>query len=124
MRVLIATIALAGIIAINDSCRGQVTGAPQADESPIIAELYSDPARHAGKSVLIYGLVVEIGPGSAFRLQDVSQHPLRIVASPDMRVSVGDQLMVFGSFHADGPEPFLSAKTLIPTQVVAGGGCC
>jgi hypothetical protein len=124
MRVLSATIALAGIVAAHDISRGQVADAPQADEYPIIAELYSDPAKHADKSVLIYGLVIEIGPGSTFLLQDVSQHPLKIVATPGMRAAVGDQLMVFGSFHADGQEPFLAAKTLIPTQVVAGGGCC
>jgi hypothetical protein len=124
MRALSAAIAIAGIVAVHDISRGQVADAPQADGYPIIAELYSDPIRHADKSVLIYGLVIEIDSGSTFLLQDVSQHPLRIVAAPDMRVAVGDQLMVFGSFHADGQEPFVLAKALIPTQVVAGGGCC
>jgi hypothetical protein len=94
------------------------------DEHPIIAQLYSDPARYADRSITIYGLVVEKGPNSTFLLQDVSQRSLKIVGNDELKAAVGDQLIVTGFFHANPDGPYIAAKTLIPTQVVAGGGCC
>ena len=124
MRALGSILVLLMLLTLHDRSRGQIADAPQADAYPIIAELYSDPGRYAGRSVMIYGLVVESGPGSTFLLQDVSQHPLKIVGDERMRVAVGDQLLVFGLFHAEAGAPYLSAKALIAAQVVAGGGCC
>jgi hypothetical protein len=123
IQVIIAVVALASTLSFQSGSRAQMGDGPQADEYPIIAELYNDPAHYAGRSVLIYGLVIEAGPGSTFLLQDVSQHPLRIVTQNRMP-SAGDQLMVLGTFHADGERSFLLAKGLIPAQVLAGGGCC
>jgi hypothetical protein len=102
----------------------QSTGDLRPDEHPIIAQLYSDPGRYADRSITIYGLVVEKGPDSTFQLQDVSQRPLKIVGNDELKAAVGDQLIVIGFFHAGPDGPYLAAKALIPTQVVAGGGCC
>jgi hypothetical protein len=104
--------------------RAQSNDELQADEHPIIAQLYSDPARYADRSITIYGLVVEEGANSTFLLQDVSQRPLKIVGSDELKAAVGDQLLVTGLFHPNSDEPYIVAKTLIPTKVVAGGGCC
>jgi hypothetical protein len=54
----------------------------------------------------------------------VSQHPLRVVGSENLKAAVGDQLIVIGVLHTDAEGPYLSARKLIATQVVAGGGCC
>jgi hypothetical protein len=124
MRVVVVAMALLSVLAPQSSSSAQTTNGPPADEYPIIAELYDNPARYAGRSVMIYGLVIEAGPGSTFLLQDVSQHPLRVIVGEKVKAAVGDQLLVFGFFHAEGKEPYFSAKALIPTQVVAGGGCC
>jgi hypothetical protein len=103
---------------------GQIADGPQTDAYPIIAELYADPARFDGRSVTIYGLVIEALSNSIFMLQDVSQRPLKIMGSDKLKVVVGDQLIVVGSFHLAPGGPHLSATSVIPTQVLAGGGCC
>lgn len=102
----------------------QIAGSTQAEDFPIIAQLYSDPARYSGRSVTIYGLVIESVSDSVFMLQDVSQHPLKIIGNDNLKAAVGDQLIVLGLFHTGSGSPYISAKSLIPTQVVAGGGCC
>src|SRR5262249_14665887 len=109
---------------LGGGLRAQNTDELKSDEHPIIAQLYSDPGRYTDRSITIYGLVVEKGPNSTFLLQDVSQRPLKIVVNDESRTAVGDQLIVIGFFHADPDGPYVTAKALIPTQVVAGGGCC
>jgi hypothetical protein len=92
---------------------------------PIIAQLYAAPRDFSGRRVAIYGLVVESAPsGTEFMLQDVSQHPLKIVGQAGLTAAVGDQVMVVGIFHDDPRAPYLAAAALIPTRVLAGGGCC
>jgi hypothetical protein len=81
-------------------------------------------AARKGRQVMIYGLVIESVSNSTFLLQDVSQRPLKILGSEALKATVGDQLIVVGSFHSNSDGPYLSATALIPTQVVAGGGCC
>jgi hypothetical protein len=124
MRIVNSTMVVMLILALHSRLSAQMADGHQADEYPIIAQLYADPARYASRSVIVYGVVIEAGPGATFILQDVSQRPLKIVADQKASPAVGDQLMVLGFFHADANAPFLSAKALIPTQVVAGGGCC
>ena len=119
---LLVAVGLAMIL--GGGSRAQSIDERQPDEHPIIAQLYSDPGRYADRSITIYGLVVEKGPNSTFLLQDVSQRPLKIVADDEFRTAVGDQLIVVGFFHAGPDGPYVAAKALIPTQVVAGGGCC
>jgi len=46
------------------------------------------------------------------------------VGNGKLKAAVGDQLIVLGAFHAAADGPYIVAKSLIPTQVVAGGGCC
>jgi len=124
MRIVGSATVLILIAALHSPPSAQMADGPQADEYPIIAQLYADPARYANRSVMIYGVVIETGPGATFILQDVSQRPLSVVAYQKTKAAVGDQLIVLGFFHADANAPYLSAKALIPTQVVAGGGCC
>jgi hypothetical protein len=116
-------ILIAALAAASVSC-GQVADGPQAEAYPIIAELYADPTRYEGRRVLIYGLVIESVSSSAFLLQDVSQRPLKILGSKGLKATIGDQLIVIGSFHSASDGPYLSAVALIPTRVLAGGGCC
>jgi hypothetical protein len=115
---------LIAALAVASTSRGQIAEGPQADAYPIIAELFADPARYEGRQVMIYGLVIEAVSNSTFLLQDVSQRPLKILGSDKLKAAVGDQLIVVGSFHSALDGPYLSATALIPTQVVAGGGCC
>jgi hypothetical protein len=119
-RILILLVALAAA----STSRAQIADAPQADAYPIIAELFADPGRYEGRRVMIYGLVIESDSSSTFLLQDVSQRPLKILGSERLKATVGDQLIVLGSFHSASDGPYVSAIALIPTQVVAGGGCC
>ena len=104
--------------------RGQSPDGPKADAYPIIAELVADPARFDGRSIVIYGLVIEADASPVFLLQDVSQRPLRIVGNRKLKAKVGDQLMVVGVFHARPSAPYVSATSLFRTKVIAGGGCC
>jgi hypothetical protein len=109
---------------LGGGSRAQSTDELQPDEHPIIAQLYNNPGQFADRSITIYGLVVEKGPDSTFLLQDVSQRPLKIVGNDEFKVAVGDQLIVIGFFYASPDGPYLAANALIPTKVVAGGGCC
>ena len=115
---------LMAALAVASTSRGQIADGPQADAYPIIAQLFADPVRYEGRQVMIYGLVIESDSDSTFLLQDVSQRPLKILGSETLKAAVGDQLIVVGSFHSASDGPYLSATALIPTQVVAGGGCC
>jgi hypothetical protein len=92
---------------------------------PIIAQLYATPGDFSGRSIAIYGVVVESGSrGAEFMLQDVSQHPLKIVGHANLIAAVGDQVMIVGIFHDDPHAPYLAATAVLPTKVLAGGGCC
>ena len=96
---------------------------PNADAYPIIAQLYDSPSQYNGKTVVIYGLVIEASSDGSFMLQDVSGHPLKIVPGPKIKAAVGDQLIIFGTFNA-ARTPYVRAKSLIAAKVLAGGGCC
>jgi hypothetical protein len=96
---------------------------PKADAYPIVAQLYENPSRYSGKSVVIYGLVIDASPNGTFLLQDVSQHPIKIVPNRNIKAKVGDQLIVFGKFKS-ARVPYVRAKSLIATKVLGGGGCC
>jgi hypothetical protein len=123
MRILTVGLVLLSAL-IHHSLHAQTVDGPSAEAYPIIAQLYDDPGRYANRTVMIYGVVVEAEPRSTFMLQDVSQHPLRIVGSEKLKAAVGDQLIVIGVLHTDAEKPYLSAQELIATRVVAGGGCC
>jgi hypothetical protein len=99
---------------------------PQSEVlTPIVAHLFADPDAFAGKTVSIYGMIVESeARGETFILQDVSQRPLRIVGSPSLTAKVGDQLTVIGTFRVERGSAFVAAQSLIPTRVLGGGGCC
>ena len=93
--------------------------------APIIAQLVAEPEKYADKLLMIYGLVVESrSAGKVFMLQDVSQRPLKVVGRGRLKAAVGDQVTVIGRLKVNRGEPYVAAKTLIPTRVVAGGGCC
>lgn len=96
---------------------------PKADAYPIAAQLYDNPSQFSDKSIVIYGLVIETTPNGTFLLQDVSQHPIKVVATRKFKAKVGDQLMVFGIFKS-ARVPYVRAKSLIATKVLGGGGCC
>jgi hypothetical protein len=94
-------------------------------DKPIIALLYDDMARYDGRSVTIYGLVIETAKlGREFLLQDVSQMPLRIVRTEGFPAFVGDQMLVQGVFVANDGNPYLEARKITYTKVLGGGGCC
>ena len=104
---------------------GVSAGPDEKPLTPIIAQLVAEPEAFAGKAVTIYGLVIESRPSrKEFMLQDVSQHPLKIVGSEKLMAAVGDQLTVIGIFKWDGKSPYIAANLLIPTRVFGGGGCC
>lgn len=91
-------------------------------KTPVIAELLATPGAFSGKTVTIYGLVVEVSEaGAVFLLQDVSQRPLRIVSAKGKSVAVGDQVLVRGVFRSDGGRHFLSAEVIQPAKVTGGG---
>jgi hypothetical protein len=92
----------------------------QSIQKPIIAQLYADPTSFSGRTVEVYGLVVESNAKNEFLLQDVSQRSLRVVGS----AAIGDQVTVVGRFHASAQSIYLTAERLIPTKVTGGGGCC
>ncbi|MEX2129596.1 MAG: hypothetical protein WD871_15335 [Xanthobacteraceae bacterium] len=91
---------------------------------PIIAQLVANPDAFAGRTIEIYGLVIEGDAKNEFLLQDVSQRPLRVVNNARLTVAVGDQLTVVGKFNAGPRSIFVTAERLIPTKVTGGGGCC
>lgn len=100
----------------------QSTNEPKADAYPIASELYGDPSHYGGKSIVIYGLIVGTYP-DYFLLQDVSQHPLKIIRPKFFKAKVGDQVLVAGVYRA-APVPFVRAKSVVRTRVLGGGGCC
>lgn len=104
------------------------THAAQSDQSsltPIIAELFAQPSAFAGKSITIYGLVVEADRSrTRFMLQDVSQQPLRIIGNEQLKAKIGDQLIVIGTLRVSGKEIYVVARALMATHVLGGGGCC
>jgi hypothetical protein len=103
----------------------QAAGADETVMTPIIAQLYADPEVYAGRSISIYGLVIEAtSEGWVFMLQDVSFRPLKIVGGALARAAPGDQVTVVGRLRQDAGEPYLAATLVIPTRVTAGGGCC
>ncbi len=80
-------------------------------DTPIIAELIADPRSFSTRTVVVYGVVVDvIEGGTGFVLQNVSQ--LALVIHGAFGVSAGDQVIVRGVFRADGPELYLSATAL------------
>lgn len=94
-------------------------------DKPIIANLYDDTARYHGRSVTIYGLVIQTAKqGREFMLQDVSQMPLRIIRTDGFPAFVGDQMLVQGVFVANDGDPYLKARKITYTKVLGGGGCC
>jgi hypothetical protein len=122
----IAAIALQGALALAPAWAP--ARADQSDESrltPIIAELFAEPAAFAGKSITIYGLVIEANSSrTRFLLQDVSQRPLTIVGNERLKAEVGDQLTVIGTLRVRGKEIYVVARALVATRVLGGGGCC
>jgi|TARA_B100000315_G_scaffold117292_1_gene107531 hypothetical protein len=96
------------------------------DDRPIIAHLYDDPKGYSGRSLTIYGLVIEATKiGNEFILQDVSQMPLRIVRKDFIFPAVvGDQMLLQGVFFANNGDPYFEARKITYTKVVGGGGCC
>lgn len=92
-------------------------------DKPIIAQLIADAGGYDGRSVTIYGLVIEVTrEGREFLLQDVSQMPLRVVRADGMPTSVHDQMIVEGVFIANHGDPYLEARKITYEQVL--GGCC
>ena len=91
---------------------------------PIIAQMLSNPGAYANKSVTIYGLVIEKDSDSIFILQDVSQRPLKVVGTHGVKASVGDQIIVRGVLSKNRNGLYFTARSLTPTRVLGGGGCC
>lgn len=126
MHPVLVTLAVALVLlAAVGAARSDGDGEREQESRPIIAELYAAPRDFAGRRIVIYGLVIESSAsGAEFMLQDVSQHPLRIVGGTALTAAVGDQVMVIGTFR-DGPgAPYVSAAALVATKVLGGGGCC
>ena len=115
-------VAVALLLAPNPM--GGRTAAAEADK-PIIAHLFGDAEAYDGRSVVIYGLVIEtVGMGKVFMLQDVSQIPLRIIRTDGLPTMVGDQILVHGVFMRNRGDPYLEASKITATTVLGGGGCC
>lgn len=116
------------VLAVLLALFGIVLGLPRSDtgvdlpsmERPIIAQLFADPDRFAGRKIEIYGLVVESNIRNEFFLQDVSQRSLRVLGA----AAVGDQLTVIGKINLSAQSLYLTAEQIIPTKVTGGGGCC
>jgi hypothetical protein len=92
---------------------------------PIIAQIVADPAQYVGRSIEIYGLVVDADvPSQTFMLQDVSQRPLQIDGRRIPLVISGDQIEVTGTIKVRGRDLLFEATSVKRVQVVGGGGCC
>jgi hypothetical protein len=122
----LAAITFAGALALAPGAlSAQSAQREQSGLTPIIAELFAQPSAFAGKSITIYGLVIEANRShTRFMLQDVSQQPLAIVGNERLKAKVGDQLIVTGTVHVIGKEVFVIARALVATRVLGGGGCC
>jgi hypothetical protein len=92
--------------------------------TPIIAELFASPKAYDGRLVAVYGLVIEEGDRGEFVVQDVSQMPLSVITKKGRTPAIGDQLLIHGVFRYDREVPYLEARTVVPTKVLGGGGCC
>lgn len=91
---------------------------------PIIAQLYAEPESFMGRSLAIYGLVIEASAGgTVFTLQDVSQRPLKVVGKAALTPAAGDQITIVGTLQSDADGPYLAANLIIPTRVLGGGYC-
>ena len=124
MRALVELCLLAAVAISHPSIAiAQSVNEPKADAYPIVANLFGEPRRYAGKSVVIYGLVIEVSPKGYFLLQDVSQHPIKIVLRGKVKPKTGDQVLVSGIFNSS-PFPYVRAKSVVHTKVLGGGGCC
>jgi hypothetical protein len=117
-------IVLAVLLGAGPAAHAQLLNGPTAYAYPIIAQLYADPDRYAGHTVMIYGLVIGAQSPTSFMLQDVSDHPLKIVGNSKVKANIGDQLIVVGVFHNESAGPFVAATSLIHAKVLGGGGCC
>jgi hypothetical protein len=118
--VLAAALALAPGAGSAQSAR-----ASEKKLTPIIAELLAQPSAFVGKSVTIYGLVIEANAArTKFMLQDVSQQPLAIIGNGRLKAKAGDQVIVTGTVHVRGKDVFVLARALMATRVLGGGGCC
>lgn len=91
---------------------------------PIIAQLLNDPGAYVNKTVTIYGLVIQKESKSVFILQDVSQQPLKVVGRHGVKAAVGDQITIRGVLSKNRNGLFFTARSLTPTRVLGGGGCC
>jgi hypothetical protein len=91
---------------------------------PIIAQMLSNPDAYANKPVTIYGLVIEKESDSVFFLQDVSQRPLKVVGTRGVKAAVGDQITIRGVLSKNRDGLYFTARSLTPTRVLGGGGCC
>ena len=121
IRFMTAALLLIGAAA---AAHAQLLSGPKADDYPIIAELYANPARFVGRTVMVYGLVVDRSSASIFMLQDVSQHPLKIVGNAKFHTAAGDQIIVVGTFKTADGGPYIVATSIVHAKVLGGGGCC
>ena len=103
----------------------ELPGRPVAPLTPIISELFAEPAKFVGQPITVYGLTIEgRDDGRRFLLQDVSQMPLVVVAPAGERVGAGRQLMVRGVLRWSNGQLELAGKWIQDVKVLAGGGCC
>ncbi len=124
MRRALSSVIIAVALFLAPSPMGDRTASAEANK-PIISLLVGDAEAYDGRSVVIYGLVIEtVGMGKVFMLQDVSQMPLRIIRTDGLPTMVGDQVLVHGVFMRNGDDPYLEASTITATTVLGGGGCC
>lgn len=121
---MLCSVVCAIMLGAGSAADAQLLNGPTADAYPIIAQLYGDPDHYAGRTVMIYGLVVGQQSPSTFMLQDVSAHPLKIVGNAKLKAAIGDQLIVVGVFHKSSTGPFVAATSLVHAKVLGGGGCC
>ncbi len=124
MRRALSSVIVAVALFLAPNLMGDWTAAAEADK-PIISLLFGDAEAYDGRSVVVYGLVIEtVGMGKVFMLQDVSQMPLRIIRADGLPTMVGDQMLVHGVFMRNGGDPYLEASKITATTVLGGGGCC
>jgi len=124
MRRVWSSVIVAVALLLAPNMMGDWTAAAQADK-PIISLLIADSEAYDGRSVVIYGLVIEtVGTGRVFMLQDVSQMPLRIIRTDGLPTMVDDQILVQGVFMRNGGDQYLKASKITPANVLGVGGCC
>lgn len=119
-----ATLATVAVVVFLSRASGAAEITPDDATRPIISQMLSNPAAYANKPVTIYGLVIEKESGSVFILQDVSQRPLKVVGTRGVKASVGDQITIRGFLSKNRNGLYFTARSLTPTRVLGGGGCC